>query len=212
MENRDLRSMKKRFKLPITVDECERGLLYYYKAEIEERGGTFRATPLLKKNISLVSDFLVNEERKFGLYLYGGVGNGKTTLIKSVGKLLNYLISKDKIWCGNKLGNSAWCTVLSATDMVHQYLEDRNEFDVNKAKCCLMLDDLGDEPVKVNLYGTAFYPFVEIIKHRYEEMLPTIISSNLLLDTLCEKYENKRLIDRFIETFFIVPFNDKSFR
>lgn len=212
METKELRSMKKRFKLPITVEECNKGLCFYYKAEVEERGGTFEATSLLEKNISLISDFLVNEEKKFGLYLYGGVGNGKTTLIKSIGKLLNFLISKDKIWCGNKLGSSAWCTALGSTDMVHQYLEARDEFETNKTKSCLILDDLGDEPVKVSLYGTAFYPFVEIIKHRYEEMLPTIISSNLPIDTLCEKYENKRLIDRFIETFYIVPFGDSSFR
>lgn len=212
MEKKELRAMKKRFKLPITVEECSKGLHFYYRSEVEERGGTFETTPLLEKNISIISDFLVNEDKKFGLYLFGGVGNGKTTLVKSIGKLLNFLISKDKIWCGNKLGNSSWCTVLGATDMVHQYLEKRDEFEINQSKFCLILDDLGDEPTKVNLYGTYFYPFVEIIKYRYDEMLPTIISSNLQLDTLCEKYDNRRLLDRLLETFGMVRFDDNSFR
>ena len=76
----------------------------------------------------------------------------------------------------------------------------------------LLIDDLCEEPTEVVSFGNSIYPFTELIEYRYENLLPTFISSNFGAADLSDKYGNQRIGDRMKEMFKIVSFKEESFR
>ncbi|MDY4246585.1 MAG: hypothetical protein SOX65_08945, partial [Porphyromonas sp.] len=60
-------------------------------------------------------------------------------------------------------------------------------------------------------YGNITTPVVELLEYRYENMLPTIVSTNLTPSELGRKYQ-ARIADRFNEMLEIVVFKNNSYR
>lgn len=188
--------------------EVKNALYGYYKREVERRKNEFVMTDELKQQISEVGDFLTTETRYYGLFLPGSIGNGKTTMLKAIRDLLIYLVESGRIrYCeGDK-----YPRFVTARDMVN-IAKDADEFRSLKATKYLILDDLCEEPAEVLSFGNYIYPFVELLEYRYEQMLPTFISSNFGAVDLEEKYHSVRVSDRMKEMFKIISFKEESFR
>lgn len=200
--------MTRGLALPMENREAKNALYGYYKREVERRKNEFVMTDELKQQISEVGDFLTTETRYYGLFLPGSIGNGKTTMLKAIRDLLIYLVENDRIrYCeGDK-----YPRFVTARDMTNN-AKDADEFRSLKATKYLILDDLCEEPAEVLSFGNYIYPFVELLEYRYEQMLPTFISSNFGAVDIEEKYHSARISDRMKEMFKIISFKEESFR
>ena len=201
-------SMTRGLALPMENREAKNALYGYYKREVERRKNEFVMTDELKQQISEVGDFLTTETRYYGLFLPGSIGNGKTTMLKAIRDLLIYLVENDRIrYCeGDK-----YPRFVTARDMTN-IAKDADEFRSLKTTKYLILDDLCEEPAEVLSFGNYIYPFVELLEYRYEQMLPTFISSNFGAVDIEEKYHSARISDRMKEMFKIISFKEESFR
>ena len=200
--------MTRGLALPMENREAKNALYGYYKREVERRKNEFVMTDELKQQISEVGDFLTTETRYYGLFLPGSIGNGKTTMLKAIRNLLIYLVENDRIrYCeGDK-----YPRFVTARDMAN-IAKDADEFRSLKTTKYLILDDLCEEPAEVLSFGNYIYPFVELLEYRYEQMLPTFISSNFGAVDIEEKYHSARISDRMKEMFKIISFKEESFR
>ena len=200
--------MTRGLALPMENREAKNALYGYYKREVERRKNEFVMTDELKQQISEVGDFLTTETRYYGLFLPGSIGNGKTTMLKAIRDLLIYLVESDRIrYCeGDK-----YPRFVTARDMAN-IAKDADEFRSLKTTKYLILDDLCEEPAEVLSFGNYIYPFVELLEYRYEQMLPTFISSNFGAVDIEEKYHSARVSDRMKEMFKIISFKEESFR
>lgn len=196
-------------ELAIENKDAKNLLYYFYKREVEKRKREFIFTDELKGSISQVGDFLTIETSFYGLFMPGSIGNGKTTMLKAIRDLLVYLVKNDKIsYCeGDKYPH-----FVKARDIANMIIEDRDEFRIIKNTKFLLIDDLGAEPTEVIAYGMPYKPFDELLDYRYEQMLPTIISSNLTATDIEQKYDDPRIVDRMHEMFQILSFEEVSFR
>ena len=196
-------------ELPLENNTAKNLLYSFYKREVEKRMREFVFTNELRGAISQVGNFLTVETNFYGLFMPGSIGNGKTTMLKAIRDLLVYLVEADKIsYCeGDKYPH-----FVKARDMANMIVEGRNEFRVIKNTKFLLIDDLGAEPTEIVTYGMPYKPFDELLDYRYEQMLPTIISSNLTATDIGQKYDDPRIVDRMREMFKILSFEEESFR
>lgn len=140
------------------------------------------------------------ERNKFGLMLIGNVGVGKTTLMKAICKC--YLI----------LAN-AKVRIMTADKIAMLAKQDQNEYN-DLMNCPLLgIDDLGTEPKTVKIYGNDVNPLVDLLTHRYDKKLFTIITTNLTKDEIAEYY-GERVWDRLVQLCNKYTFNGetKSYR
>lgn len=201
--------MTRGLNLPLSEQEIRSGLLYFYRKEVERRKNIFRKTDDLMACINAVGDFMTIEERKYGLFLPGGVGNGKTTMLKAIRSLLNFLIDNEKIeYCEG----SKYPRLVTSTEIVETLLDSRRDFRELKTAQYLLIDELGSEQTEVKSFGMVYHPFYEILSYRYDNLLPTFITSNLNPTDVGVKYEDDRINDRMYEMFKVVSFKEGSFR
>lgn len=142
---------------------------------------------------------------KFGLLLYGNVGNGKTTLSSAIGKLIGLLYGNSVY---NRRKTVKHVTALELADIAKNSPDTFREIKTSEL---LVIDDVGVEPSVIKVWGNEISPFVEIIYHRYDRQLFTIVTSNLNDGELAKRY-GPRLADRFAEMFDRIPFENNSYR
>ena len=193
----------------LSEEQLYNRLGWKYKAEVERKKGEFVKTDNLRTQLSNISRLLM-DGRRWGLFIRGVVGNGKTTAVNALMHTINSL-TKEEYFRG-EVFDWDWMKVLNARDMINIFVNDNERFQNMKRNTWLVIDDLGQDPVQVMVYGTFFYPFLELIDYRYEHRLPTVIVSNLKEKELKERYNDPRFSDRFNEMFNATTFRDKSFR
>lgn len=153
-----------------------------------------------------IQDFIKNiKTHKKGLYIHGTVGSGKTHLMYAIGKF-----AEDK-----QIVSPIW--VFNSTDLLRQLREDFNSSDKYENKHLfqkllefrglLMIDDIGAE----KLSDWVLETFYLIINKRYEEVFPTIFTSNYPLEDLAEKVGD-RTVSRIIESCDVLPLSGKDKR
>jgi DNA replication protein DnaC len=145
------------------------------------------------------------------LLLMGNVGTGKTVLLRSLWRYFRAIGRENERFHDRVLG---------CGDFIHGVLLDSavriaryNEGSVRAAihAGALLIDDLGVEPCEVKVYGSASSPTTEVLCERYERRNPTVISTNLSVAEIGERY-GERLSDRIQEVSDRIAFNFKSFR
>ena len=194
-----------RFKVDRYVDDVPEMLLIAYTETVKQRMIPFKETPEVKEYIAKVAKWLVSHNCKPGLMLYGQVGNGKTTMAKAACSMINTLYHSALTHeC-----KSVW--QISALDLAVIARNDSERFERIKKTEMLFIDDLGCEPVTVKSWGNELTPVVELLYHRYDKQLFTIISSNLSDSDFKERYGD-RIDDRMREMFDRLSFTNKSFR
>lgn len=198
------RATRPRFRLEIPEAEAVAKLREAYMAEVESRGGRYTDDEATKQHIALAARWLTGAY-KTGLMLYGTVGNGKSTLMNACAALVSVLC-----YHYNVAESKSFCRV-SAYDLADVAKNDEAMFDRLKKAELLAIDDVGVEPATIKVYGTVVSPFTNIMYYRYDRQLLTLVSSNLSLEDINDKY-GERIGDRFHEMFDRIAFNNQSYR
>ena len=122
--------------------------------------------------------------KKTSLILQGGVGCGKTIFARALAQTLAvrnlcpYFIPMDKLVKITKQDNE-----------VPEFVYENR---------IIVLDDVGTEPLEVNIYGNRYELFNEILYARYAKRQPTILTTNFTWDVLRQKY-GERIMSRLTE-------------
>lgn len=209
------KNTKRGFNLPTDKETLRTRIGYKYLEAVRNRGNRFANTDNLKQQADVIAGLLTEEHDKYGIFINGYVGAGKSTMAKAIQMVVNEMVDNGEI-PHTEIREEHYMAIVNARDMVKSYIRchngDEEEFRVMKSRKWLVIDDLGTDQKDVVLYGTVFNPFLELLDYRYEHLRPTIIVSNLTTDELRDKYEDPRLIDRMREMFSVVSFKDSSFR
>lgn len=210
-----------RFRLPYTEQQVYDMLYQACRVEVMHRFRDFEETEPYKKHLREIAQWLTGNEPTFGLFLCGSAGNGKTTILKALQNLVNWLRSNEP--SSNDYGTFIkGYRIITAKELVllakaYNNPSRDNENDVQGYKRLrrieiLAIDDLGTEPRESIHYGDYVTAAMDIISYRYEEQLCTLASSNLAASDIASYYD-ERIADRFREMMHIINFgNEKSFR
>lgn len=178
-----------------------------YKAEVEKRGRTFKDDADTNRHLELVAKWLTGESSKIGLFLYGEPGNGKTTMANAIRTLIGMLYGNESHYEDRKGVVSVSALELSAIVKEEQNQRLRNL----KTTELLHIDDVGTEPASIKVWGNEVSPLTEILYRRYDQMLYTVITSNLSDEEILPRYGG-RISDRFREMFAYLAFENRSYR
>lgn len=202
--------IRPRFSLEIPEKDAANGIYSAMRAEVEFRRNKLVLDNATKLHIEQVARWLINPNGKSGLMLMGLYGNGKTTMMCSLARLIEY-VTEVTVGCLKRV----IMPVMSAKEVARMCVETGKEWKGGIKKLftseMLGIDDLGEEPKEVMSYGMIHTPLIDLICERYNRQLPTVITTNLNTDQLSEKY-GKRVGDRFREMVEIITFTNPSYR
>ena len=153
----------------------------------------------LRKNVSNVGRWLKGE-LKTSIMFSGKCGNGKTTMVKMLQKAVPMLTQ-----------NRYYVSFVSAMDLVDMAQNAERDYRRLKAAQILAIDDVGAEPSVVKRYGNELSPTTDIIYYRYDNRMPTIISTNLRKSDI-ENVYGERISDRVNGFFTNLVFKQTSYR
>ena len=200
------RTMKARFRLPMTTEQAKELLTAAIKQEVEYRHRNFELNDSVKVQIDTMAEWLTLDSPKFGLLLCGGCGNGKTTMVKAFQQLLCSLNLRDEL---NR------CTygiqIVNTKDIVRKMTSDYKAWERLCEANMLAIDDLGIEPAEVSDYGNIMCPLVDLLTKRYDMQLFTIVTTNLKPSEIRAKYGD-RIADRLNEMMVKLIFNNETYR
>ncbi len=156
------------------------------------------------KCCSIVRNFLADFKNgnKDNLVLYGTTGTGKThlgtALAKSVVNDTNSIVLFREFTALMQEIKTAWAERAST----HYLMKSLKECDL------LVFDEVGTNK---NPHIWDKNIFFEIINHRYEHYLPTVLLMNDDIDAWAER-EDPRVVDRILENVKLAAFNFQSYR
>lgn len=200
------RAMRDRFKLPMTEDEAYQLLMIALKTEVSYRYRIFRCNEELEQQVSQIARWLTGDSSKFGLLLCGECGNGKSTILKALQQLFNFLLLPIPETYDH------YSIVIIDSKQI-SYLGKKDYAEIIRLSKITMLgiDDMGIEPAEVMEYGNSVTPMIDLLTKRYDRQLFTIITTNLSPKQIREHY-GSRIADRFNEMMEKVIFINGSYR
>lgn len=206
------RVSRERFSIDIPERDCANGLYAAMKAEVEYRGGVFRMDSDTRSHILTAARWLINPKSTPGLLLCGLCGNGKTTLAKAIAMIIGFLTEHEHGY-SNRMRMPLHtakeiCRLCAASE---KFKDQYEEYKQLFREPMMIIDDLGEEPKEVFVYGMIHTPIVDIISERYAAQRMTVITTNLEVDALKEKY-GERICDRFSEMLTSIVFENDSYR
>lgn len=200
------RALVVRFKIDQYTEDVPAMLLECYKNEVASRGVAFKEDQPTIDHINKAAKWLTGDYKP-GLMISGIVGNGKTTLVRAIGRLIGLIYGPNQYNYEDRRTVKT-VTALELADLAKQ---DPDAFRAIKNTKLLAIDDVGVEPALVKNWGNEISPFVETIYHRYDRQLFTIMTSNLNPEDLEKRY-GARIADRFTEMFDRIAFENSTYR
>lgn len=182
------------------------------KAEVELRGRSIILDEDTKAHILDSARWLINPNSTPGLLLCGLYGNGKTTLARAIARITEYLTEHEfgyshRMTMQFRTAKDI-CRMCAASEKFKDQYDDYARLG---AEPMMIIDDLGEEPKEVMVYGMLHTPLIDLISERYASQRMTIITTNLEVDKLKEKY-GERIFDRFKEMLTSIVFENDSYR
>lgn len=208
---RQLRKVSPSLRFDMPSQEAFKHLLRCYQYEVQSRNCEFKSDQYTLDVIWRVAQHMTEITPKPGLMLSGLQGNGKSTLAKAILRMI-----RDLNFNGHFKYMGEYFTmdsrIIKATDIctLHK-AEDSYAISKLKQTPVLVIDDVGEEPKEVMIYGTPSYPLREVLESRYDTMLFTILTTNLSPKDLPEHY-GWRVVDRFREMYYQVVHKSPSYR
>jgi len=187
----------------ISPQEIELGLQKSFLEEIKNRNKTLQNKEEIKNILHKIACWLLATTP--GLMICGNTGTGKTTIAKA---LITFFNAYNQFY--NTECFRANVEKLSGYSL-NQIAKDDKEFQRIKGTLRLFIDDIGVETTDVKSYGTALTPFAELLHERYENQTVTILTTNLSMEQLREKY-GERTFSRLNEMFARVTLTGKDLR
>lgn len=199
---------RQRFRLGYPTNETANGLYAAYRTQVELEGDLFVADDPTKEHILEAAKWLA-EGHRAGLMLMGSYGNGKTTLAKAIATLVEYVTETRDGYRERKIVNLYKSKDICRLCKMQEIAPDafRRPFTDEM----IIIDELGEEPNEVLVYGMPETPIADLLSGRYEKQKLTIVTTNLDSDALKEKYKG-RLYDRFRKMFTTIGFENDSYR
>lgn len=215
---------KIRFRVPLSEAVVEPIMRQAYEGLVTNRCGKFVEDDETKAHIKTIVRWLCDAKLRPSLLLRGNVGNGKTTTAKSIVATIEAL----RNMANEKMRTDGWqlgavdvaiynsllrlpvVKIVAATDIVRAAAQ---EGALESIKRChfLLIDDLGTEPPTAKVYGTEVTPVTEVLCHRYEQWMPTVITTNLNDEEIKNRYY-ERVADRINEMCEKVGYRNASYR
>ena len=204
---------KPKFQNPVKDFETVRDTLFaLYESVVKNTSyGPLIRDETTKNNVRRVAHWISHSARK-GLLLLGSLGNGKTTMLRTMKAFFD--------GTGNWVGPICEATEIWKAERL-SYLDELNDESVVRSKnflyrCynerILIIDDLGVENEECKVFGEQRHPLEHLLLHRYSVDLTTIVSTNLKSMDVIENRYGSRLADRLYETFDRIVFEGESYR
>lgn len=197
------------FRLHLSVDDAYRLLLAAYQGEVASRQRQFLNVPDTLAALNCLAQALTQPGSKFAVVLLGTVGNGKTTALRALQRVISRLNIPDHS-CPNRIASLA-LPVFKASCIVDLWEQNPQQFRDVAASTLLGIDELGEENVDVRRYGNISSPICELIYLRYDRRLFTVLTTNLTPKEIRERYGD-RIADRLNEMAVKIVFRSPSFR
>lgn len=194
------RSNIHKWKFEGDTKELSDELTLIYKLTCEERGNTYTPTTETEKNIKAVCRYLTDHTTRPSLLLTGTVGNGKTTMLRSILRLIKYH--------DNRLSTY----YVKASSLGETMKQDPDTYKKIRSAQLLFIDDMGFYgSEKTHSYGDILHPIEDIIEYRYDRLMPIMATSNLSGGQIKDIY-GERIYSRMCECFEILAFTCADFR
>lgn len=182
-----------------------------YRGVLAERGQSLCADADTMSHIAAAARWLALPNGKPGLMLYGLYGNGKTTLMRAIARLIRLLYD-------SPVKSKRVEVVITDAKAIAEIGADerrRNEYQRLKSAPLMIIDELGEEPPEVMVYGRVLTPVRDLLEERYRRQDLTIVATNLVNtpdNPQLSKHYGERVVDRFREMMEIIPFRNPSYR
>lgn len=180
-------------KAEITDERVLMALIQDYQQQVTFRNRQFVRDDSFNEYAKIIVDWIMGGKTEYPwLYLSGSVGNGKSTFGRSATNILRYLGHKTAAKSGGELAQ-----------LYRQLDVSKRAYEEWRAICyvpILYIDDL-----EIGKW------LDEVVEVRYNQMLPTIISTNIEFAAL-ENQVSAKIYDRFLELTTEVIFTRESFR
>lgn len=196
-------------KLPIGEEVCKKGLLCAFESVVESGLHQYISNEQQQQQIKAVAHWLVSHEQKWGLLLNGIPGNGKTTTLFAIRKVINALELEDPYPISENKVLGFW--IRTAKELCDVAIKDKKAFEQYKRCALLGIDEFGLEPTVVSSYGNEYTPIIDLLSYRYETRLATILTTNVRNVDIRPKYGD-RIADRMNEMCDIIVMPDIDFR
>ena len=204
--------LRERFSLEIPERDACNALYAALKVEVESRGRFFQLTQETRTTLQDATRWLINPQGTPWLMLMGLVGNGKTSLAKAIGNLIQFLSEREygPTHCKKVrfIKAKTVCQLCGERDGNKEAREDYGSLFTEEL---LIIDDLGEEPNEVMVFGNVYTPIKDLLSERYDSRRFTIITTNLNADQLFERY-GPRIYDRMKEVYTSIIFENESYR
>lgn len=175
-----------------------------YLRRVNSRSGIYVSNEEVNRNVSKISAFMTSADPRFGLSFSGGVGSGKTTMMRAF-----YDVCKE--YGLRPFSTSAVKIIDHAYKLLPEDIRPNEALELIYDEPYLLIDDIGREPRAVQYYGNEFYPLADLFEYRYNKELFTVVTTNLTASQIEEHY-GLRIRDRFREMFYPITFSNPSFR
>lgn len=193
-----------RYKLEMSEEDANALLLESYRVVVAKRGSSLVEDTDTTDKVRKAARWMTSGSKP-GLLLYGRVGNGKTTLVRAMSELV-------RLAHYSALSSEAkHVRFITATDLAKMAKDRPGDFEKTIRVEMLAIDDIGTEPETVKHYGNVITPITEAIFCRYDAQLFTLCTSNLDMEGMRTRYD-ERFYDRMIEMFNRVGYNNGSYR
>lgn len=204
-------AMTQCFRIDAPDQEVLDTLLKNYIYNVTRRGLTPNLDETTVANLEAVAAALVAQDAKRGIWLYGTVGNGKTTMLYSISQTISEF--------RNAFGHMGeyfdprpvFRTAVQVCEVFREREERKEEWRQLMTCDVLCIDDLGAEPKEVMVYGNVITPMTDVLAERYRLQRITFVSSNLTPAQIGAKYD-ERIADRCREMFVPVKFLASTYR
>ncbi len=199
----------------------------YYREEVVDRGMEFLDDEETNKKLRMIARWMTSDKKRPSLLLYGGVGNGKTTMVGAMASAIDcvrdtardmetksYRLTPEEQQLNaslKKFINLPSPRIVTAQKLASMAKDDETRYNQLAESKFLIIDDLGCEPVSVKNYGTEITPVTDIIYRRYETMSTTVITTNLDRKDIKSLY-GVRVADRLDEFCNYIAFTAESYR
>lgn len=203
---------RERFSLEISESDACNGIYSAMKASVEYRGHTFTLDEPTKNHIRQAARWLIDPNGSPGLMLMGLCGNGKTTMAEAISRLMSFITERENGYTNRsimRLHKAKHITRLCAAS--EKFKEQYDDYEDLFKQPMMIIDDLGEEPKEVMVYGMIHTPIVDLVCERYDKQLLTIVTTNLDTPDLSEKY-GERITDRFREMMTTIVFENDTYR
>lgn len=199
-----------RFRVTLPPQNTLDLLTEFYIREVDRRHLVPSIDENTQKNLIAVTEALTAENPKFGIWLYGPVGNGKTTMIYAIMRLIDLLGSNGLF---KYMGEYFVPRVRfkTATDVVSLRQDNKRDFNDFIEESLVAVDDVGNEPKEILEYGNVITPMVDLLMYRYKVQGFTLVTSNLSPAQIKDKYD-ERVSDRCREMFAAIKFLNSTYR